>query len=271
MRSKQIHEDGFFIDFPVAATTVIYKNSFVGLNATGYLTSYVAPAVYTGATATGTSFRGIALEHVASQTSDGDKTCRVMVDGYFEYSATGVALLNAGCPIFASDNATLNVDSTVGACIGYHVSYTASGIGVFKLVPQAQSAGHFLSVVSPIIDFPTVNQKILLVHETDNANGLLLCTCSAYTIEEHVCASTQGIVTIQHTADTSMGCTLTAPDNSVAFDSVVGAGGQLWAPASASDDAIVKAPAGKQVNAEVTTASAETTGTAKICATFLRL
>ena len=85
METKQILADGFFVDYPVAASTVIYKDTFVGLNATGYLTSYVAPAVYTGATATGTSFRGIAIEHVASQATDGLATCRVQVEGYFEY------------------------------------------------------------------------------------------------------------------------------------------------------------------------------------------
>ena len=70
-----------------------------------------------------------------------------------------------------------------------------------------------------------------------------------------------------------MGCTLTANDTSAAFTTIVGALGQLWAPASATDQAIVMATANTQVNAEVTTASVEAgvvTGTAHIAATFMR-
>lgn len=275
MESKLIPRDGMQVDLEVAASTVIYKNSFVGLNATGYLTSYVAPAVYTGATATGTKFVGIALESIASQTSDGDKRCRVQIDGYFEYTLTGAVRIDVGTPVFASDNSTLVMAGSSGNCVGYIVGPAATNTALVKLVGlHAQFAGHVLHVFSPELDYATLGQKILLVHETQNPGGLILCQCTGYSTEVHRCASAAGVVTIQHTADTTMGCTLTAVDNSAVETTVVGIGGQLWAPASATGDVIVDAPAGTQVNADVTTQSNESAteaGKIKIAATFICL
>lgn len=274
MATKTSTPGGMFMNYEVAATTVIYKNSFVGLNATGYLTSYVAPAVYTGATATGTAFVGIAQEHITSQTSDGDARCAVQVDGYFDYTLTSTDRVDIGTPVFASDNATLVMVGTSGNFIGHIVGFPGTNLATVKLAGVgAQWAGHFLSVVSPELDFPTVGEKILLVHETWNPNGLICCTMAGYTTEAHVAQTTQGIITMQHTADTTMDVTLLVVDNSADKDVIVGAGG-LWNPASASDGAIVFAPAGKQINAEVTTASNESgseTGKCKIFATFMSL
>lgn len=274
MESKHLDHEGMKVDFEVAATTVIYKNSFVGLNPTGYLTSYVAPAVYTGVTATGTKFVGIALEHIASQTSDGDARCSVLIDGYFVYTLTGATRIDVGTPVFASDNATLSMDGTAGVCIGYIVGPAGTNEALVKLLgPVGQFAGQMFSVISPLLNLDTLGSKVLLVHETQNPNGIAVCTCAGYTTEVHACATAQGVVTIQHTADTSMGITLTAVDNSDDKDLVVAGGaGCLWNPASASDDAVILAPAGTQINAEVTTASSEngaTTGQIKVVATFI--
>jgi len=263
-----------YVDLPVAASTVIYRNTFVGLSATGYLTSYVTPAVYTGATATGTSLRGIAVEHIASQTADGDATCRVLISGYFTYYLASVSVADVGCPVFASDNATLVADASAGGYVGQIVAYDKANYCTVQLNPLGIWAGNILTVVTPALDLCTSAQKILLVHETDNHNGLILLTCAAYTVEIHACTGAAGVATIQHTADTTMGCTLTAVDNMADKDVIVGAGGCLWNPATASDDACVIAPAGKQVNADVTTQSDEgtaETGQIKIIATFMAL
>lgn len=273
MKGKLLPVDGMKCDYEVAATTVIYKWSFVGLNATGYLTSYVAPAA--GAALTGTRFVGIALEHIKSQTSDGDARCSVLIDGYFEYTLASTDRVDIGTPVFASDNSTLVMDGCSGNCVGYIVAWPGTSLAMVKLLgPTAQQAGHLLTVTSPAVDYATDAQQVLLVHETQNPNGLLLCTCTGYSTEAHMCATTAGVITIYHTATTSMGCTLTAVDNSAALDSVVGVGGQLWAPASATDDAIVVAPAGKRVLAKVSTQSdegANETGQIKIFATFMCL
>ncbi len=273
MESKLIPRDGMQVDLEVAASTVIYKNSFVGLSATGYLTSYVAPAVYTGATATGTKFVGIALEHIASQTSDGDKRCRVQIDGYFEYTLTSATRIDVGTPVFASDNATLVMVGSSGNCVGYIVGPAGTNTALVKLAGMtAQFAGHFFSVYSPALDYPTLGQKILLVHETQNPGGIFLCTAAGYTVEAHLCTSAAGVITIQHTADTTMGVTLTATDAAADKDLVVtGGAGMLWGIGAAANDNVIFAPAGTQINAEVTTASddATPTGQIHIAATFL--
>jgi len=274
MQANMLTAGCMYVDFPVASSTVIYRNTFVGLNTTGYLTSYVTPAVYTGATATGTSLRGIACEHVASQSADGAKTCRVMVEGYFTYYFSGVAVTDVGCPVFASDNATIVADATAGGYIGQCVGRNKANYGVFKLNPLGIWAGNILTVVTPALDLCTSGQKILMVHETDNHNGLMLLNCCAYTVEIHACTGAQGVATIQHTADTTIGCTLTAVDNMADKDVIVGSGGAIFNPAAASDDAIVIVPAGKQVNADVTTQSDEAaveTGQIKIFATFMAM
>ena len=280
MKTKQLLEDGFAVDYEVAATTVIYKNSFVGLSATGYLTSYVAPA--SGATIVGTKFVGIALEHIKSQTSDGDKRCRVQISGYFRYTLTSATRIDIGTPVFASDNSTLVMAGSSGNLVGYIVGAAGTNEALVQLLgPQGQFAGHFFSVVSPALDMAIVDHKVLLTHETQNPNGLLLCHCCGYITENVMAATTLGVVTIQHTATTSIGCTLTAVDNDIVGEIIQGVGGQLWGAASAdgaaisaSGQAIVAVPAGTQCNAQTTTRNFENaseTGQIKLCATFLCL
>ena len=73
MEPKVLSVDGYYVDFEVAATTAIYKWSFVGLNATGYLTSAVAP---TGvATAAGAAPNGAGP--LRPPTARGDLRSRV--------------------------------------------------------------------------------------------------------------------------------------------------------------------------------------------------
>jgi hypothetical protein len=276
--TKVIPVDGMIVDYPVAASTAIYKNSFVGLNATGYLTSHVAAtaaATASGAAPNGTRFVGIALEAIASQTSDGDATCKVQIDGYFQYTLASVAVTDVGNPVFMSTNADLTATARTGQCCGYIVQREAANTALIRLDPfLALDTGKLLTVTTAAIDLATVNDKILLVHETQNPTGLLLCTCSAYCTTTHLCTTTAGIITLQHTADTTLGCTLTVTNEAPIGDLVVGSGGSLWNPASATDDNIIIVPAGVQVNAEVTTASNEGAveqGEVIICATFVRV
>ncbi len=281
MLAKQLPVDGFYASYEVAASTVIYKDSFVGLSSTGYLTSYVAPA--SGTTIVGTKFVGIAREHIASQTSDGDKRCNVQVSGYFRYTLTSATRIDVGTPVFASDNATLVMTGTGGNLVGYIVGPAGTNEALVQLIgPQGAFAGPFFSVLSVPLDMAIVDHKVLLVHETQNPNGLLLCHCCGYITENVMAATTLGVVTIQHTATTSIGCTLTAVDNDVIGEIIQGVGGQLWGATiadgtaiSASGQAMVAVPAGTQCNAQTTTRNYEAgpaqTGHIAICATFLCL
>ena len=281
--SKLLSPDGFYVDAPIYLATTIYKWSFVGLNETGYLVQYVAPAA--GTTVTGNKFIGISVEHVAAAdvVASGDRTCRVLMDGYFTAYLSGVAITDVLKPVFASDDNTLTLVAGNGACVGYIVAYDRSGYCTIKLVPNASWAGKELHVTSPAMDYATVNQFCLLVHELENPNGMLLQTASLYTTEAHVCTSTAGIITITHTrgTNTSMGCTLTAKDTEAIGDLIPGVGGQLighktstGVDVTASGDALVVAPAGTAVIAKVTTASNDGTieaGQGNIIATFRTL
>ena len=262
MKSKLIPIDGMRVNYPVAATTAIYKNSFVGLSATGYLTSYVAPAEYTGATATGTKFVGIACEQVASQTSDGDKTCLVQIDGYFEYTLASIALLDVGCPVCASDNSTLVMTPAIAPAIGTIIQYSSSTTCIVKLFgPGHNWTGKWMFTSTGPIDLTTAGTKMLIVHETDNIHGLFLYSCNAVVTEAIKQATTAAVVTIQHTADMSMGCTITVTDNNAVGDLEIGSGGCMIAGAdTASGGNLVVATANKQINAEVTTAGVEAAG-----------
>lgn len=279
--SKLIDSEGMKVDLPVAASTTIYKNTAVGLTQNGHLSSYVAPAA--GATVTGTSFRGIALAHVdnSAGSSGAEKTCEVLIQGYVTYTLTSVAVTDVGAPVYVTDNATLSADASAGAYFGQIVAYDTTNTCTIKLNPFGSWAGKFLSVVSPAIDFCTLNQLCLLVHETDNHNGLYLCQAVLVTTEVHACTAAAGVITLTHTrgTNTSLGCTITALDNQPVSDVMPGVGGQLWGAGDVTGgtitgqgDPIVKVPAGQSVEAKVTTASDEgtvETGQGKIYATFM--
>lgn len=258
MEAKYTPQEGMYVDYPVAASTTMYKYTFVGLNHAGYLTSYVAPAAYTGATATGTSFRGICVEHVDNSSgSNADKTARVLVDGYFTYALSGVAVTDVGAPVFAADNATLQAG---GACakVGHIVHYDRTGYCTIKLNPYGWAEGNTLVTTGQRLDLGTVNQKILLVHGTDNHAGLLCTHATGLCSEIFACDTANGVVTIQHTADTSMGITLTGADALPLNDIVQGT---VCAWHDATNAAVVCAAVGEEINAEVTTACGDT-GTA---------
>ncbi len=276
--AKIVPVGGRTVDYPVAASTVIYRWSFVGLNASGYLTSHVSPTAAlaaTGAAPNGTRFVGIATEAIASQTANGDAKCKVQIDGYFEYTLTSLDVVDVGTPLFMSDNSTLTSTARTGACCGYLVQMAEANRGLVRLDRfMAQYTGKMLTVTSAALDCTVAGWKILLVHETQNPTGILLATCSAYNLETTVTSDQEAIVTLQHTSDTSLGCTLTSIDAMALGDVIVGAGGCMWQAGTASDGAIVIVPAGKQVNAEVTTKASEGTIEAcsiVICATFLRI
>lgn len=273
-----VPSDGAIMEYPVALTTVIYKNSFVALNASGYLVQAVsatAASAASGAAPNGNRFIGIALEHITSQTANGDATCKTVIDGYFEYTLT-TAVTDVGMPVFLSDDNTITKTARTGQCIGYIAQRADASNAVIKLDPfHALDTGKLLSVSSAAISFATTGNKVLLVHESQNPTGLLLCTCSAYmTVAMVSSADTTPDITIQHTEDTTLGCILTGADNDAIGESIVGVGGQMWAPASASSDTIILVPAGKQVNAEVTDPADESSSEAGSCvivATFMRI
>lgn len=274
VKSKLVDSEGFKSDYEVAASTTIYKDTFVGLNATGYLTSQVARP--TGTTVTGTKFVGVALGNVDNSSgSDADKRCKVLTSGYFEYTLTNDRV-DIGIPVYCADNATLIFEASgYGPPIGYVVAVEATTKIIVKLIPDAGWAGNLFCVVSDALNFDTLTDTCLLVHECENPNGMYCVTAGMVCTETNLCDQTPGVVSLQHTATTSMGITFTAADDLPINDLIIAGGvGALWAPASATNEAIVVATAGVQINAKVTTASADAgaeTGQGKIFAQFMSI
>ena len=115
-------------EFPVAASTVIYKGGFVGLDTSGNLVMYAPPTV--GLTIVG-GFRivGIAAEAIASQTSAGDKWCLVMTDGFFRHTITSSDLTSIGKPVWASTSGDLGFACLGNAFVGHVVGFiTKDGV-----------------------------------------------------------------------------------------------------------------------------------------------
>lgn len=270
--TKLLDHEGMKCDLPVAASTVIYKNSLVGLNATGYLVSYVPWEQ--ALTPTGTPFIGIALEHVASQTSDGDKRCKVLVDGFFEYTLTGAAQADVGKPVYASDNSTLAIARANNELVGRMVDYPAANKALVELASPTERAGIAGGIMYKVreVDFANVvNDEMYFVHEVENHNGMYLNTAFGIITEEFVCTSAAGVATFVHTlgTDTTLGCTLTGVNAGPVNDLIQGAGGLAADGASTAN--MIPIPADVAVIAKITTVNAggDIAGKANICASFI--
>ena len=261
MLTKHRHSDGYFVDLPVAASTAIHKDSFVGLNPTGYLTSYVPWAQ--GLTPTGTPLVGIACEQVASHASDGGNKCRVQVDGYFEYCLGSAVQADVGKCVYAIDNATLTKIGLNNELVGRIVDLNRAGYITCELAKPTTRSGiaSGYMVKRRLLDVANVvNDEVYLVHETENHNGLYLAKCWAIVAEAIANVDAAAVVTIVHTlgTDTTLGCTLTVVDNDPVGDLVQGSGGV--ADDGATQANMVMVPADVACIAKVTTVGAEAAG-----------
>lgn len=270
--SKIIPVGGMEIDLPVAASTVIYKDTFVGFNAAGYLVSYIPWAQ--ASTPTGTPFVGIAVEHIDSQTAAGDARCRVLVSGYFEYALTAAAQLDVGKSVHAIDNATLSKIGLNNGFVGTIIDIPSSARVLVDMGTPAMRRGVANGIMFKRVnvDFANaVDDEVYLVHETENHNGLILRSAHAVATEQFECTDAAGVVTLVHTlgTDTTLGCTLTSVDSLPIADAILGSGG--LADVAATNAALIPVPADVAVIAKVTTVcdDASEAGKADIFASFL--
>ena len=94
---------GKLISHPVAVD-IIYKGALVKNNAAGYL----APC----ATEAGATFAGVAYEKKDnSGGSAGDLSCRVIKEGVFLLTGSGLAQSDVGAVVFASDDQTITTSA----------------------------------------------------------------------------------------------------------------------------------------------------------------
>lgn len=246
---------GIIRTFPVAATTVIYKGGFVSLNSAGYLVMHAAPTVGTSIVG-GHRFVGIALDHIASQTSNGDASCDVLVEGYFQHALGSAAITDQGKPVFASADDTLTLSALGNAYVGTIQRLVSSGVVIVHLNGYVAKNGKTLvTFASPIITTTALN-KVLVIPQSENPNGLIIE--NAYAMITTVMAGAgedQGIITLQDTDGTTLGVTFTPTDAGAdaANDVVQGVGDVADAATGA---ALVVVAAGKGVQATVTQACA---------------
>lgn len=252
---KQVNRtEGVVMHFPVAATTVIYKGGFVGLNAAGNLKMYASPTVGTSIVG-GDRFVGIALEHIASQTAAGDKNCPVLVDGYFEGALASSTILNIGNSVYASDDNTVTKSPVGNKRIGSVTALNANGIVTVRMDGFVTSAGPIIYETSPIIPSAAAN-LVRIVHTTQNPGGLIIIGAWGYTTTGFGGAA---VYTLQDSAATTTGVTFTAAATTATNDLIQSAATTLIQ--GATDGNLVTVPAGLAIDILVTTTTA--TGAAK--------
>ena len=94
-------KEGKLLAHPVVAADIIYKGALVKHNAAGYLEPCSAEL--------GAFFAGIAYEEKDNSAgSAGDVVCKVMKEGVFLMTTSGMAQADVGSPVYASDDATFS-------------------------------------------------------------------------------------------------------------------------------------------------------------------
>lgn len=252
--------DGMHVSYAVAATTVIYKHTFVALNAAGYLVSYVAPDSET--TQVGNRIVGIASEHITSQTSAGDKNCMVQTSGTYVHALTSAVIADTGKPVFASDNATLTKVGAGNAFAGWIVGFESAAVVIVELPHMGMNSG-LIYRTSAIIDVADVGELALLIHETENHNGILILW-SGFFVTTTMDGATVGIVTLGHTTGTDTTTTVTHTGvNTMAAGDIIPPAANTVAIGAVTDSPLVQVPADKALIAKVTQAST-TAGAGKV-------
>jgi len=241
---KQVIQGAYYVDFPVAATTVIYAGGFVGLNAVGNLVMFT-PEDLT-AVQNQILFIGIAQEHIDSQTAAGDATCKVLTEGYFLHALTSATILDIGGSVYATDNQTI---AKAGACsidvVGTLVHLESAGNVIVRLKPTGVMPGELTRVVRGW-DVGTAGLTMQILHEQENHNGGYMSDLAAVITTTIDTATTDAIISVTHTTatETTLGLTLDVEDNAVALDLLIsGAVGKMFGIGTADLDNMIAIPA----------------------------
>ncbi len=240
---KQVIDDTYYVDFEVAASTVIFKGGFVGLNAVGNLVMFTPEDIT--AVQNQVLFIGIAQEHINSQTAAGDATCRVQTTGYFTYPLTSATILDVGKSVYATDSQTL---AKTGVCsidvVGTIVHLDSAGNVVVRLKPTGVMPGELTRVIRGW-DVSVAGMTMMILHEQENHNGGFMSDLAAVVDTVIDTATTDAIVTVAHTTatETTLGLTLDIEDNAVALELLIsGAVGKMFGIGTADLDNMIAIP-----------------------------
>ena len=116
---------GYVINYLVGAAEEIDQGEFVTLDAGDeYLAEW----------ATGEQIVGVSLDRVTGGSSNGDNTCRVLVEGVIQHAITSIAVADIGKVVTANTAATLTLtnDGTDPVC-GVIVGVPATGTAIVKM------------------------------------------------------------------------------------------------------------------------------------------
>lgn len=117
------YEDGELNNLQVAASTIIYEGSAVGINSDGYLRPIEV----------GHIFAGFALNDVDnSGGNDGDLSIQVVAAGRIILPILGVTYEKVNAAVYASDENTFTLDSNQAEFIGYIDKVISDGVVLLK-------------------------------------------------------------------------------------------------------------------------------------------
>jgi hypothetical protein len=261
IKTRQRSPEGYVCSFSVAATTTIYKNSFVALNTTGYLKQYVTSTK--NLTVLGDRFVGIALEHVDNSAgADGALTCRVLCEGSIEYPLTSVAIADIGKPVFLSDDNTVAIASAGNDLLGWITDLPAAGTCGIRMNGLASGHNDKLVVgVSPAITIEALNLGMIF-HPTLNHNSWLILWAGLYVTVKTEVATTPAVLTIKDSAGTTSSIVFTTINDMAAGDIIPPDSAETIAIGAASNSPMVVTAADKGLNLVVTTAGVDDVATA---------
>lgn len=241
---KHVIDDTYYVDFEVAASTVIFRGGFVGLNAIGNLVMFTPEDVT--AVQNTVLFIGIAQQHITSQTAAGDARCSVQTTGYFTYPLASATILDVGKSVYATDSQTI---AKTGACsidvIGTIVHLDSAGNVIVRLKPTGVMPGMLTRVINSW-NVNTDGTTMMILHEQENHNGGYVSDMAALITTTIDTATTDAILTLSHTVstETTLAVTLDVEDNLVATDLLVtGAEGKFFGASMADGDTLVPIPA----------------------------
>lgn len=110
--------------YPVGAAVHIYKDTNVGIDPAGYLKAFVP----------GDVFAGVAYEEIDNSSGTaGALYCRVRKEGDFVLPITSVAVLDAGKPVFCTDDQAYALIGHPDAFFGILLHYESSGYAVVRM------------------------------------------------------------------------------------------------------------------------------------------
>jgi predicted RecA/RadA family phage recombinase len=113
------------VEYPVAASAVIYQGAMLGLSG-----GYARPL------AAGDAFIGIAYEKIDNTGgAAGAKRVRVQVRGIYRLSGAGFAQSTVGTAMYGSDDATATTTSAGNSPIGKCVKYESAGAVWVRINP----------------------------------------------------------------------------------------------------------------------------------------